>query len=757
MSEVLQGQSPDNVEELLKVCNRILVHLSPSHARNREKIVALLKELARDGDTLLVDRVLRAAQQHFRLQVNRQLHTSIVTVFKEEGHLIQAAVWLKDMPHKPGAITPYADVWEDLLTECIVRKQFTLFQTSMNYLLSDQAVKLKPKTYKIFLEALFLFEPKQPPTIQVVESLLNHMREHHIRFSNLMLDVLIGGYRKFRQPRLVHAVQEMHERMNNAQASQVESTMEADDSLVPVMKLVDTSAYVERAVDFSTPVVKADTPASVAEATDSRTSAVPTDTPTSAEATGTLSGVGGDAPRKDDYTANILKAMSDRGEDAARVAFHHARRQGFVPTPETLDALAPYITSASALYSWESLLQVTAGVSTWVTVIRNIAAYSVTPKLVINAYFAFLSRGLIPSPDALYPVLHAICSSQLRAPKEGAIANALKMLRSYVLDLERHAEDLPEYSPQSDLPLYDILLRALTTKPKHYHSAISLLEEMQRRGIAMDPKTRGSIIPLFLRIAPDASAAFGIYRQCCRYEDGKYALTELGFHVVLDLFCKLWVTQPEHVDMYMAIMSDLRAAGFPVNVKIYTHILRKLSMLAVQDLGGPSVYQDIAAAVKRVHNAISLDPSLTPDLMMWNQLMDAYQRAGFFKEAYTIWESLLVSRSFDNVSVSIILDACSHAGADKLTIQTFAKLHASGFPLNQKNWNNWLEALCRVGRVSEATKVLCIAIPAMKSKEIKATVEMARMILKFATELNQQAEVRQRIKYYLPDVYPELL
>ena len=45
----------------------------------------------------------------------------------------------------------------------------------------------------------------------------------------------------------------------------------------------------------------------------------------------------------------------------------------------------------------------------------------------------------------------------------------------------------------------------------------------------------------------------------------------------------------------------------------------------------------------------------------------------------------------------------------------------------------------------------------MKSKEIKATVEMARMILKFATELNQQAEVRQRIKYYLPDVYPELL
>ena len=36
------------------------------------------------------------------------------------------------------------------------------------------------------------------------------------------------------------------------------------------------------------------------------------------------------------------------------------------------------------------------------------------------------------------------------------------------------------------------------------------------------------------------------------------------------------------------------------------------------------------------------DPSITPDTLLWNQLMNAYQRVGLFVEAYRVWEVLHV-------------------------------------------------------------------------------------------------------------------
>ncbi|EKM48061.1 uncharacterized protein PHACADRAFT_203308, partial [Phanerochaete carnosa HHB-10118-sp] len=98
----------------------------------------------------------------------------------------------------------------------------------------------------------------------------------------------------------------------------------------------------------------------------------------------------------------------------------------------------------------------------------------------------------------------------------------------------------------------------------------------------------------------------------------------------------------------------------------------------------------------------------------------------------------------------VVLDACSHAGAEELAMDVFAKVYASGFQLNQRNWANWVECLCRLGKIDEATKVLCVAMPQEKEKGVHPTKEIAQIILNFAANQRREEEIRDRIKHYLP-------
>ena len=77
------------------------------------------------------------------------------------------------------------------------------------------------------------------------------------------------------------------------------------------------------------------------------------------------------------------------------------------------------------------------------------------------------------------------------------------------------------------------------------------------------------------------------------------------------------------------------------------------------------------------------------------------------------------------------------------------------FPLNQKNWGNWVEGLARVGRMAEATKILCLAMP---REGVEPTPEMVRMLLGFAAQhknKNTETEVHNRLKMYLPKLYSQ--
>ena len=459
-----------------------------------------------------------------------------------------------------------------------------------------------------------------------------------------------------------------------------------------------------------------------------------------------------DGPSKSEASiaVRITRRLAEGGGKAARTALQRHMREGFTPTPATLEIISEHLSTAKALHEWETQLNVVATRAAWTTVLRN-AAETQPVDAVVVSYRVFLARGLVPTPAIIHPIIRSICSVSLRIPTENDILLALELHREYVRITEQH----PSSPPQDDLPAYNTLIRAIVSSPKTtlYGEAVSLLEELHARGIVTDFMTTTSLISLLMRIAPDAEGALKVYKTLYKYSDGRYALDKRGFQSILDVFSKECFSEPSHYSIYASIVRDMRLAEYPVSVENYSILLRKLGDLAVQSKNDPGKVREFAATIQRVHNAIALEPTIAPDTILWNQLMDTYQRAGCFSEALGVWDSLFISGRHDNASVSVVADACAYAGADAQAASIFGKLYAAGFPLNERNWGNWVEGLARLGRIDEAAKILCLAMP---KENVRPTKAMARTLLTFAARKNMESEVRQRIRDYVPKLYREL-
>jgi pentatricopeptide repeat protein len=163
----------------------------------------------------------------------------------------------------------------------------------------------------------------------------------------------------------------------------------------------------------------------------------------------------------------------------------------------------------------------------------------------------------------------------------------------------------------------------------------------------------------------------------------------------------------------------------------------------------------IATAIRRTHDHLTLDASVTPNAHVWTQLMDAYQRCGYFVDAYRVWDVMYLSGQYDSVSVTVILDGCGFAGARDVALKIWTKLHNDGYSFDQANWKAWLECLCRLGNLDEAVKLLCMEM-GEGQKDVAPDETCVRIVLSFASAQNQQGEVRSRVRRYLPELWKTL-
>ena len=441
------------------------------------------------------------------------------------------------------------------------------------------------------------------------------------------------------------------------------------------------------------------------------------------------------------------------------------QKEGYKITSHTLTIMVRSSRQVADLEYAEEALQMKAGPLQWSILVGNaVQAGDLTGAYSI--YRQFKSRGLTPDAPLVQPLVAALCDSAFRSHDDQPIDQALQLYRELsdaVPPSSSSATTTRQFgrhrSPGPDAYMYGTLLRAMANSvdvQKCSKLAIDLLADMEARQIKPDGHVAvASLIVMAMRSSSNFDDALAAYRKVMGNESPK-DIGPKGYRWILYVLSRLsFGLEPAVPPIwhYFEIVKDMRRSGVEITPYIYASLLRRLANLA-EDAPEEDTLR-LATSVRRVHDHLTLDPSITPDTLLWNQLMDAYQRVGLFAEAYRVWEVLLIGETYDHASVSIILDACGYANAWPLAEQVIKKLSERSFALNQGNWNAYVECMCRVGMLNDAVKLVCLEM-GKDQKDVKPNLTTAQVLLTFATRTNQQDEVAMRLQRYLPELWEGL-
>jgi pentatricopeptide repeat protein len=167
---------------------------------------------------------------------------------------------------------------------------------------------------------------------------------------------------------------------------------------------------------------------------------------------------------------------------------------------------------------------------------------------------------------------------------------------------------------------------------------------------------------------------------------------------------------------------------------------------------------------------IKLDPMITIDIPLLNSLMDAFARVGAYAEAFEVWDELVERRPREtqihnqnpgmveelySPSINIMLDACGFSGSLFRGKKAWNWATRWSLNRNKKNWDAYVECLCRCGQMEDAFEV----VKRMKSdggvpEPSRETVEL---LVKFSWRNERNSEwIKERVEEEFPEWWPEM-
>ena len=341
------------------------------------------------------------------------------------------------------------------------------------------------------------------------------------------------------------------------------------------------------------------------------------------------------------------------------------RKEGYKVTSHTLTIMLRSSRQVADLEYAEDALQMKAGPLQWSILVGNAVQADDLPGA-HSIYRQFRLRGLTPDAPLIQPLVAALCDSAFRGQEDGPIDQALELYQELSHAVPPSSSDATttrtfgrQRSLGPDAYMYGTLLRAMANSldvQKYSQLVVDLLADMEARDIKPDgPVAVASLVVMAMRSSSSFDDALKAYRKVMGNENPKNVGVK-GYRWILYTLSRLsFKDEPALPPIwhYFEIVKDMRRSGVEITPYVYASLLRQLAKLA--EGVSEEVTLRVAASIRRIHDHLTLDPSITPDTLLWNQLMDAYQRVGLFAEAYRVWEVLLISETYDHASVSIIL------------------------------------------------------------------------------------------------------
>ena len=667
----------------------------PSPLSQQQLIIILdtLGSSGRPADLKCIGEMISDMPTVFGMEPTIEIHTVIIRALIRHGNIHSVLRWLQSMPLRAGHITPTLEQFHLFLEACT---ELATFKFMRNVIKSMRQTGCKPsnETFKILIRARWTMASQDSlPHLVVFSAIIDDIKQEGLPHDPSVVALLYDGYAE--RNHMEYAVQ-IH------------------------------ALYQSRFPDVVT----------------------------------------SQQLQEDMWSQRLSDKAHREGIKGALALFRTMEPDGCVASPQIFKAMLRYSRNLNDLRYLEEALGTQASAVHWSLLINNVVRTGRVSDAV-SMYEESKKNGIRPDAALVAPIIKALCRSTVKPPTESAIDQALSIYRDLAevappsLSQQTQKESYAEHSVGPDANIYQTLLRGLASSSnlkKYFGVAKSLMDDMQSRSLSMnDSLTTTSIIVLLMRNSSNLSEAFDVYRRLCS------ALDEKGYAVVLNAFCKLSFGDDVHIPSltrYFEIVRDMRQAGHTMTAEVYTILLRQLGIVATRmnwpDTTIPADFRyELITATRRTHDLLTLDASVSPDAHVWNQLMDTYQRLGCFGDSYRVWDMMYLTGRFDHISVSIILDACGHAGAWQVARQICANLFKDNFLFNQRNWNTWLECLCRLGKLDHAVKCACMEM-GRNQEDVAPDAESMTILLKFAREVNRQAEVLSRIKLYLPELWTSL-
>ncbi|GAA6046432.1 hypothetical protein JCM3770_004921 [Rhodotorula araucariae] len=463
----------------------------------------------------------------------------------------------------------------------------------------------------------------------------------------------------------------------------------------------------------------------------------------------------------DTATINALVKFEavEHGFDAGVRAAEVYRAQHFALNARTLNTLLQHAAEkvhtaadgVALLDRLEDALGVGADRRAWSMVIAALAQRPGGLADALQAYQLARDRSVQPDSMMLQPLFSALLSS---SPAD------LDTAKELYDDL---ASASKSFSTAPDTRTYGTLLRACADPQRpDIEWSRALIGDMKARGVRLDGVAVAWHAVALMRAAPTFEDAFAAYDELRALDPT--VLDRKAYNTLLAAFTALAPAasggEPAPAPLIMEFLADMRTSGHPPDSATYALLLTYYSRATSAS----------PATIAHLHSLIKLDVHLDPDTALFNALMGAYSHTGAYNAAYRIWDAMLVSAGgtvgVDETTVSTLLDTAGHdasADAERRARAVWADLAAGRVRgvrrPNRKNWDSWVEALCRWGRLAEAEEaVFTDMAPGKRGRrdDVVAGDGTVRVLLKFARREGAEAQERvaRRIRDERPDLWP---
>ncbi|KAF9270603.1 hypothetical protein L218DRAFT_914754 [Marasmius fiardii PR-910] len=455
------------------------------------------------------------------------------------------------------------------------------------------------------------------------------------------------------------------------------------------------------------------------------------------------------------WIPRFTETVSKEGLSAALDLYPEFLKAGGRPSSRVFSSLLRHSCTTKDMNRISEVLCMEPTQHQWALIIAERARRGYT-NMAFGLYEKARSLGIPPNAAMVGGLIRGIFQHASIPFKDNVVDKALKLYD----DLK---QAVPEGTPVSmnprvhnEGPDHDIYTRllhglSLAENGQRYARAVTvLLEDIQVRGIEVHTMN-ASVAVMRIRTAGDEDEAFKEYQR------RRQTLNQTGYERVLDAFCRrslIGGVQVPSLSRYFEVVKDMRQAGYEVTPQVYTILLRYIGQLGTRTKTDPHhtfLIPKLINATRRIHDLITLDATITPETYLWNQLMDTYQRLNCFGDAYRVWDQMFISNKYDQVSVSIIFDACGYARAGHHLEMIMNRLKRKNVALSLHNWNTYVECLCRLERMNAALKALCLEMG-----DVRPTAETVRIVRSFAKKPGLDEEIMTRIQKYQPELYSSL-